>query len=205
MKDNIDVDFVVYRVLDAPSKVIFDRFYTRLILLFLVQSFLTYVSFELISNSTLGVLLESSLIKSLVEIIPLDYSYFIYAGNSSEAGRVWLMEITILVWLFVILGWIAIVSLRLAFLKGSTYEKLGREPLLQKSFLSAVITVLFLVIYPWSGISKALITGQYKVSFGPNDLAILWLVALAFIAVAVSWMAFFFLMATVSKVHNLLK
>lgn len=195
-------DYVIYRVLDKPSRNIFDKLYARLILLFLVLSFLTYVSFAIIPISILNPLLEGNLVKSLIKTIPLDYNYFVQAGNPSEAGRIWSTEITILACLFLVLTWIAVASLRLAFLNELAFERLGREPLLQKGFLSALAALLFLVVYPCLGISGKLIAGQYRVSFGPNDLAILWFVALAFMAVAAFWMALFFLAAVISKISN---
>lgn len=195
-------DYVIHRVLDEPSKNRFDRLYTRLILLFLALAFLTYASFKMVPTSVLNLLLDTSFVKSLIERVPLDYNSFLFAGNSLEAGRIWSTEIIILVWLIVVLIWIAVESFRLAFLNAAAFEKLRREPLLQKGFVSALAALLFLVVYPFLGISGKLITGQYRVSFGPNDFAILWFVALGFIAVAGSWMAFFFLVAAISKIRH---
>ena len=119
-----------------------------------------------------------------------------------DAGRTWSTEFAILIWLIAVLIWIAVESLRLAYLNAPAFEKLRQEPLLQKGFMSALLALLFLAVYPFLGISGKLIAGQYRVSFGPNDFAILWFVALAFMAVAASWMAFFFLAAVISKISH---
>ena len=195
-------DYVIHRVLDKPSRGRFDRLYSQLIAVFLALAFFTYVSFKLIPDSILNLLLESRSIKSLIERVPLDYNSFHFAGNSLDAGRTWSTEFAILIWLIAVLIWIAVESLRLAYLNAPAFEKLRQEPLLQKGFMSALLALLFLAVYPFLGISGKLIAGQYRVSFGPNDFAILWFVALAFMAVAASWMAFFFLAAVISKISH---
>lgn len=198
-------DYIIYRVLDNTSRNIFDKLYMRFILVFLGMSLLTYFLFLTLPVLWFVLLFENKFVNTLVQLIPLDHSHFIEAGNSFDAARIWSTEITILFWLFLILILIGAMSLRMTLLDRLVFEKLGREPLMQRGFISGIAAILFLVFYPWMGISRKLIVGEYRGSFGPNDLAILWFVALAFIAVAAFWMVCFFLVSMVSKINNLRK
>ena len=173
-------------LLDCLSMVdlkLFSQLQAFSIIGFFLASALAYILLKFQSSEVLDVLFNNEICAMIFGHIRFDYDYFALSKNAASAPRVWITEfvISIVAILSSVFLLLSAIWIRRKFLK----SKINNIRLFSAAHNSSLILTIFSVWSLYSGFSRNLILGNYRVAFGPNDMAIFFFFCSVGIIVAV--------------------
>jgi hypothetical protein len=196
-------DFIMNNLSQANKK-LYGRLVNIIMLFWLTGTLLLYSVFKMSPDKSINALFVNSLSQAIRSYVQLDYGTFLISSNAQAAPRIWLTEISILMVTTISVLLSGIVTLFFFMSQRAKIESFTEERLFSKNVFALIGTLAFIFVLFWFNFSEKLILGHYRVSVGPNDLAIFWFGTLMAILQLSSWGIFFYFAVLAAKIKFLI-